>query len=249
MTLVQVVGFGMGPHHLTDEARAALAEADYVMAFRKGEGTDPLVEVRREICDLFGLELVEIADPERDRADPADYPGAVRAWHDARARAVAETIGSRAGVGAFLVWGDPSLYDSTLRLLDRVGALVPDLSWNVVAGISAPTLLAARHRIVLHEVGEPVHLTPARRLEGAIAAGQTNLLVMLGSASTFEAVAALPTWRIWWGANLGAPSERLVAGRVDEVLAEILSARAEAKAEAGWVMDSFLLRGPADVSV
>lgn len=247
MRRVRVVGIGMGPHHLTREASEALAGADFVLAARKGPD-DELLEVRRRICAEHGLELVEVPDPPRDRDDPADYPGAVRAWHQARTAAYADALGAHDGTAAFLVWGDPSLYDSTLRVVEGIADLVP-LDWDVVPGISAPQILAARHRIVLHEVGRPVHLTPARRLPDALAAGQRNVLVMLGSADSLTALgeASGPTdWRIWWGANLGAAGERLITGRVADVLPDLLDARAAARAEAGWVMDAFLLRAPDD---
>ena len=63
--------------------------------------------------------------PIRTRAKDGDYRQAVTDWHAARARGVGR--GHRAelgpsGVGAFLAWGDPSLYDSTLRILDVVAA-------------------------------------------------------------------------------------------------------------------------------
>ena len=73
-----------------------------------------------------------------------------------------------------------------------------------------------------------------------------------GAVSTAERLAAMfgsdrariePTgWRIWWGANLGLPSERLVYGPLAQAIAEIEAARTSAKAEAGWVMDVYLLR-------
>lgn len=243
MTHVHVVGLGMGPQHLTAEGAAALAGSDYVVAVRKDEH-DELLEVRRRVATDHGLDLVEVVDAERDRADPADYPGAVAAWHAARADAWARVLGARGGTATYLVWGDPSLYDSTLRVLDRAAERTP-LSWDVVPGISAPQVLAARHRVVLHEVGQPVHLTTARRLAEDVAAGQRNLVVMLGSGASLDGLAALPDWSIWWGANLGAPGERLVAGRVGDVLGSVHAARAAARAEAGWVMDCFLLRAPA----
>ena len=43
-------------------------------------------------------------------------------------------------------------------------------------------------------------------------------------------------------ANLGTPSEQLVAGRVGEVLGELAAARVRATEAAGWVMDAYLLR-------
>ena len=63
-------------------------------------------------------------------------------------------------------------------------------------------------------------------------AGAENILVML--TATFD-VAGLDDWQIWWGANLGTPSERLVAGRVADVADAITNARATAKAASGWV--------------
>ncbi len=240
VTHVHVVGFGMGPHHLTGEGAKALAAAGYALAVRKGDD-DELLEVRRRICAEHGLELVEVADPERDRDDPADYPGAVKAWHAARVDAYAGELAARGGTAAFLVWGDPSLYDSTLRVLDRLGERM-DLTWDVIPGISAPQVLAARHRIVLHEVGRPVHITTARRLPEAVADGQRNIVVMLGSERNLGSLQELRDWRIWWGANLGAAGERLVAGRVGDVLSDLRSAREAAREAAGWVMEACLLR-------
>ena len=242
MTHVLVVGFGMGPHHLTVEAIAALARADYALAVRKGSD-DELLEVRRHICREHDLELVEVPDPERDRDDPADYPSAVAQWHAARVDAYAHEIATRSGTAVFLVWGDSSLYDSTLRIIDQLADRM-EVTWEVIPGISAPQMLAARHRIVLHDVGQPIHLTTARRLGEALEAGQRNIVVMLGSQPSLDSLSTLGGWQIWWGANLGAAGERLVAGRVADVLPILQKARAEARTEAGWVMDSYLLRAP-----
>ena len=233
--MIRVVGFGMGPQHVTPEAAAALRASSYVVAAAKRDD-DPLLDVRRAVAGAHGLDVVVVPDPERDRDDPADYDGAVRDWHAARAAAWGAAIADRDGDPAFLVWGDPALYDSTIRVVETLGE-----PFEVVAGISAPQLLAARHRIVLHAVGAPVHLTTARRMRDDIAAGQTDLVVMLAPGVDLD---GLDDWTIWWGANLGTDSERLVAGRVDEVAAEIAVERAEAKAEAGWVMDLFRLRAP-----
>lgn len=238
---VRVLGIGMGPGQLTGEVAAALAEADYAVAAQKSE-SDPLLEVRREICAQYGLDLVAVPDPHRDRDQPADYPGAVADWHQARVSAYAEVLRARGGTAVFLVWGDPSLYDSTIRIVSRLGELL-DLEWDVLPGISAPQLLAARHRIVLHDVGAAVHITTGRQLREAIAAGQRNLVVMLNSRLD---LAGLDDWQIWWGANLGALGERLLAGRVGDVRERLDEAREAVRAEAGWVMDIFLLRAPGD---
>jgi len=229
----------MGPHHVTPEVADALRSVDYVIAAEKGED-DGLLAVRRVIAESYSVPIVSIPDPERDRDFPADSPGAVRAWHEGRVLAYEEVLRERGGTAAFLVWGDPSLYDSTIRIVEKLAARLP-IDYDVLPGISAPQLLAARHRMVLHSVGMPVHVTTARRLREAVSAGQTNIVVMLGARLDLE---GLGDWSIWWGANLGTDTEELVAGRTDDVLDVLDSARVRAKAAAGWVMDVYLLRAP-----
>jgi precorrin-6A synthase len=227
----------MGPQHVTPEVADALRSCDYVLAAEKRED-DGLLSVRRAIAAEHGVEVVAVPDPERDRADPVDYAKAVKDWHEARVAAYERVLRERGGTAAFLVWGDPSLYDSTIRVVDRLAERMP-LEYDVLPGISAPQLLAARHRIVLHPVGRPVHIPPGRRLREELPAGQTNLCVML--TGTLD-LAGLDDCSIWWGANLGTDSEELIAGRVADVLPSIEAARERAKTAAGWLMDVYLLR-------
>ena len=236
--MIRIIGIGCHPGQLTAEARAAIASCDYVIAADKGSSTgadDPLLALRRAICEDAGVPLVAVPDPARDRNDPAHYDAAVLDWHDARAAAYRAVIEQRPGTVGFLVWGDPAFYDSTIRVVDRLG-----MAYDVVPGISALSLLAARHRVVLHEVGRPVLVTTGRRLADEVAAGHDNLVVMLDGrlrASGLEG-----DWDIWWGANLGSPHEQLVAGRLAEVVERIEIARVRAKERDGWVMDTYLLR-------
>ncbi len=239
---VRILGIGMGPQHVTPEVAEALRSVSYVVAAEKSE-LDPLLDLRREICRRHGdLPIVAVRDPERDR-DPGDqYRTAVLDWHEQRAIAYEQVLASRAGDAAFLVWGDPSLYDSTIRIVESIRARgVLPVEYDVLPGISAPQLLAARHRIVLHDIGRPLHITTGRRLAEAVALGLDNIAVMLSARLD---LAGLDDWHIWWGANLGAPDEALVAGRVGDVRGELERTRASVKARAGWVMDVFLLRKP-----
>lgn len=237
---VRVLGIGMGPQHVTPEVAEALRGCDYVVAAAKGEH-DPLLEIRRAVCEQYGVELVAVPDPERDRdptgptSEHTGYRRAVRDWHSARVEAYRGVLARRGGTAGFLVWGDPSLYDSTLRVVSQITD-----DFDVLPGISAPQLLAARHRIVLHEVGQPVHLTTARRLREDVAAGQANLVVMLGAVPDLT---GWDDWHLWYGANLGAPGEQLLAGRVGELgEVSLRVAREHARAIDGWVMDLYLLR-------
>ncbi|WP_367650655.1 precorrin-6A synthase (deacetylating) [Nocardioides sp. zg-1308] len=241
---VRIVGIGCHPGQLTAEAREAIAGCDYVIAADKGPG-DPLLALRRAVCEDVGVELVAVPDPPRDRdagLDGAGYDGAVLDWHDARAAAYGSVIAQRPGAVGFLVWGDPAFYDSTIRVVDRLVDRL-GVAYDVVPGISALSLLAARHRVVLHEVGRPVLVTTGRRLADEVAAGHDNLVVMLdGRLQATLLPAEEGEWDIWWGANLGSPHEELVAGRLGEVAEEVRAARARAKDADGWVMDTYLLR-------
>lgn len=240
---VHIVGIGMGAHHVTPEAAEVLRDADYVIAAEKRDG-DALLAIRREIADAFDLPVVAVPDPSRDREAAGDggYVGAVAGWHAARVAAYEQVLAERQGTAAFLVWGDPAFYDSTIRIVEAIaerGAV--EVDYDVVPGISALQLLAARHRVVLHDVGQPLHLTTGRKLQEAVAAGQTNIAVMLNRGLELD---GLDDWTIWWGGNLGRPEEELVVGRVGDVRAELDDARARVKDAAGWVLDIFLVRAP-----
>ena len=243
MKRLRIVGIGPGGvDQLTLEAVHALREVDVFLVADKG--VDDLVALREQLLAAHApnARVIAVPDPERDRA-PNDYGRAVADWHEARAAAYEDVIAEipDAQVGGFLVWGDPSLYDSTIRVVERVlerGAV--DFEYDVVAGVSSVQLLAARHRIVLHRVGEPVVITTGRRLAEHAAKGDDNLVVMLDGH--LQCAALEGDWEIWWGANLGTPDEALVSGRLIDVLPEIRKSRNEARAARGWVMDVYLLR-------
>ena len=105
---------------------SAINAADLILIPRKGEEKSDLAELRREICArvLTGgtTRLVEFDLPARD-VDREDYRGGVDDWHDAVAAVWSREIGEHLGADgrvAFLIWGDPSLYDSSLRIARRL---------------------------------------------------------------------------------------------------------------------------------
>jgi len=238
-----VIGIGAGdPDYVTAQAIDALNDTQVFFAMDKGSQKDDLVALRRLICERFirepGYRFVELPDPPR--AKDGDYKQAVADWHAARAAVWADAISSEltpGGVGAFLAWGDPSLYDSTLRILEMVAQRV-EISYDVIPGITAIQALTARHRIPLNDIGEPVLITTGRRLAADGAAG--SVVVMLDGDCAFRSCP--PQTRIWWGAYLGTPDELLVSGTVGEVGETIVELRAEARAAHGWIMDTYLLR-------
>ncbi len=249
---VRLIGVGPGdPDQVTLEAVRAMREVAFFVVSDKsprGGMPDPLVNARERLLDRHldaSPVILQVEDPERERrpdrtASADDYAAVVASWHAARADAYEQALLDNDGDAGFLVWGDPAFYDSTIRVVEQVRAR-GNVAFviDVVPGISSLQLLAARHTIVLHEVGEPLHVTTGRRLREAVEAGQRNILVMLNREID---VAGLEDWHIWWGGNLGTPNEELVSGRVGDVLDQIEQARERARAAAGWVMDVYLIR-------
>jgi len=243
MRSIHVIGIGVGdPDFVTAQAIRALNDTQVFFAMDKREATSDLVELRREVCRRFisepGYRFVELPDPPR--AADGDYSRAVNDWHTARvlvwANAIENELGDD-GVGAFLAWGDPSLYDSTLRILDEVARRV-ELRYDVIPGITAVQALTARHRIPLNDIGEPVLITTGRQLRATGLSG--SAVVMLDGDCAF--LDCPPQTRIWWGAYLGTADELLVSGTVGEVGERISVMRADARARHGWIMDTYLLR-------
>ncbi|WP_328388453.1 precorrin-6A synthase (deacetylating) [Nocardia sp. NBC_00416] len=243
MRELYVIGIGAGdPDQVTMQAVRALRQVDVFFVIGKGAEKQELMAVRTAILAEHvdrPYRVVEIPDPPRDRT-PEDYRDTVRDWHERRSLLLEEAFAAAEGVGAILVWGDPALYDSTLRMVERVlarGAL--DFDYTMIPGVTSVHALAARHRTVLHRIGEPVHITTGRRLrEEGLGAGST--VVMLDADCAFTTTPG-DTF-IWWGAYLGMPDEALIAGRVGEVGGEIVHRRAQLRERKGWIMDIYLLR-------
>lgn len=250
---IYVIGIGAGdPEQLTLQAVRALGRAEVFFLLDKGEDKAGLVALREQILRRYAPHphrMVVARDPERDRtAGGGAYAPAVDEWRRRRAdiyqRLIAEELADD-GCGAFLVWGDPALYDSTLAILEEVHARGgTDFDWTVVPGISSVATLAARHRTGLNQVGRPVQITTGRRLaaDGALPDGVDDVVVMLDARQAFGALADQGL-HIYWGAYLGTPDEILLAGPLDDALADrIRTVRAEARARKGWIMDTYLLR-------
>jgi len=241
-----VIGIGAGdPDHLTLQAAKAIGRTDVFFLLDKGEAKASMIDLRERLMRAYGRpgrRVAEGRDPDRDRR-PSDYEGTIADWRHRRS-AVTEALiadhlkdGER---GAFLVWGDPSLYDSTIAILDEILARGETLfEYEVIPGISSVSALAAKHRIGLNRVGRPFQVTTGRRLAEGWPDGVDDLVVMLDAQQAF---AAHPEADIYWGAYVGTPDEILRSGPVGAVADEIREVRAEARERHGWIMDTYLLR-------
>ncbi|MGY0237115.1 precorrin-6A synthase (deacetylating) [Longispora urticae] len=250
MKKILVIGIGAGdPDHLTFQAAKAIGRTDVFFVLDKGEDKHDLVRLREQLLAAHAQgshRVVEAGDPARDRTTPA-YAEAVRDWRSRRAdlfeRLIAEELAD-GQTGAFLVWGDPGLYDSTLAALDDI--LTRDrtaLDYTVIPGITCVAALTAAHGIALNRIGRPVQITPGRRLAAdGVPDGIDDLVVMLDAGCAFAELPDAADFDIYWGAYLGTADEILVHGPVVEVADRIRELRAVARATKGWIMDTYLLR-------
>lgn len=249
MRKLLIIGVGAGdPEHVTVQAIRALNEVDVFFVIDKGHETEDLVRLRREICERYiedgTYRIIEVPDPARERTAAA-YSSAVEDWRRRRAevweRLIRDELDEE-GCGAFLVWGDPSLYDSTLAILDQILARgTVAFEHEVVPGISSVHALTARHRTSLNRVGGAVQITTGRRLAEGFPDGVDDVVVMLDADCSFKQVAD-DGIEIYWGAYLGTEDEILVSGALHEVAGEIERLRREARERKGWIMDAYLLR-------
>ncbi len=233
MKKILVIGIGAGnPDYVTIQAINALNQVDVFFIMDKGTAKHKLIDLRREICERYitdenngsakSYRFVEAPIPERVRGD-IEYRAAVIDLNNEKQALFEHFIGSElkeGECGAFLVWGDPSLYDSTIRILDSIldgNRLV--FEFEVIPGITSVQALTARHRIPLNRIGHSVEITTGRKLAAGLTAKSYTKLVMLDAENTFNKI-AYDDVEIYWGAYLGMPDEILISGKLDDVAEE-----------------------------
>ncbi len=240
-----LIGIGTGnPEHLTLQAIRAINAQDLILIPQKGEGKADLAELRRAICDEVltnaATRIVEFDLPVRDEAT-AEYRQRVDDWHDAIALAWQDAMDAHpeATNVALLVWGDPSLYDSTLRIAAR---LDPAATLEVIPGITSQQALTAAHAIPVNDIGAPFIVTTGRRLrDDGWPVGVETIVVMLDGGCAFQTLAPEDV-HIWWGGYVGMKEQILCEGPLAEVSDRIIAMRAEARKAHGWIMDIYILR-------
>ena len=252
MRKILIIGIGAGdPEHMTLQAIAAMRKANVVFMPDKGEAKVALRDARVQICERFldptGYRIDRIIMPVR--ADAArDYEGVVADWHRAITMLYADAV-RRMGedeTAAILVWGDPALYDSTLRIVETMRADGLAFEHDVIPGISSVQALAAKHRIALNRIGQPIMITTGRRLAAGFPPDADTVVVMLDGEQSFAHLDD-PDLEIFWGAYLGTVLEMLVAGRLADVKDEIAAKREAGRRDNGWIMDIYLLRRPSSI--
>lgn len=250
MKKILIIGIGAGdPDYLTVQAVKALNRVDVFFLMDKGPAKTKLRALREEICRRHiepnhAHRFVEAPSPPRD-TQPVDYRASVDELNAAKQavfeRMIADEMedGETAGI---LVWGDPMLYDSTIRNVEALAATGRhEIDYEVIPGITAVQALAARHRIPLNRIAEPVALTTGRKLAEGFPHDIDSVAVLLDGEDTYRRFVD-QDMEIYWGAYLGTPDEILISGKITDVAAEIHRRRHEAQQRNGWIMDTYLMR-------
>jgi precorrin-6A synthase len=251
MRKLYIIGIGPGnPEQVTIQAIKAMNQVDVFFLTSKGDTKSDLTQFRKEICERYidepSYRTIEIVDLGRDSAIDS-YISRVEAWHEQRALTYEDLIKNELQedeCGAFLTWGDPSLYDSTLRVIDQIISRDQvHFDYEVIPGITSIQALAARHKIILNGIGESICITTGRQLSDDLVSNTENVVVMLDGKCSLKDLINKEV-EIFWGAYVGSEKEVLLSGRLAETLESIETARSAAREKNGWVMDTYLLRNP-----
>ena len=237
-----LIGIGTGSaQHVTIEGQEAIRQTPFVLIPNKGDDKAALIDLRMKVLDACGFngEIIPFDYPARDSHLP--YFERVKRWHQEISKRWKAAVSSVQGDGkvALLVWGDPSLYDSTIRIAKY---LVPIPRLRVIPGITAIQALTAAHGITLNSVAGSVKITTGRRLrsEGWPDSVDT-VVVMLDGETHFIEYNKLDL-KIWWGAYLGSTEQVIFQGKLPAHSKLIMAKRRELRARNGWIMDTYLLR-------
>ena len=251
MKRLLVIGIGAGnPDYITMQAVKALNRVDVFFLMDKGQSKDKLIDLRRDICERYITDhryrFAEAHSPERERGE-VDYTASVDDLNRAKQQTFERLIDDELAdgqCGGFLVWGDPALYDSTVRILQAILASGHcQFEFEVIPGITSVQALAAQHKVPLNTIGRSIEITTGRRLAAGQVSDTDSLVVMLDAEDSYHHVAD-PETEIYWGAYLGTPDEILISGKLGEVADEIERVRKAARLAHGWIMDTYLLRKP-----
>ncbi len=250
MNKIYLIGVGPGePHYLTVQAINTMKKVDvFFLLEKEGKGYKDFLKIRKRVLERYlksGKYRIVVAKiPERKKGGKL-YEAEVEAWRQKKAEIITELIKNElkdGEAGAFLIWGDPALYDGHLEILQHIlkkGAI--NFEYEVIPGITSIQVLTAKHKIPLNRIGEPIVITTGRKLKEYSIDDVTNAIVLLDSYSTFKHFQDANI-DIYWGSYLGTEDEILISGKLKDVIDDIKKLKREAKKKKGWLMDTYILR-------
>jgi len=239
---VYIVGIGPGdPKYLTLEAVEIIKRLKtFILPEKKGK-KEELTLVREEIIKFCKGEdrdyrVIRIEFPERRKGGA--YKDEVKKWRDAKVKMLVSAL-EDAEEACFLVIGDPSLYDGHIEIFKKVKEYIP-LKIEIIPGISALSLLSAKHSISLTKIAESLLITTPRGLR-KLKHISMNTLVFLDNYETFKLFKEDKNLKIYWGAYLGSDKEVLHSGNLSQCWQDIVNLRRKLREENGYIMEIYLL--------
>ncbi|PKL50560.1 MAG: precorrin-6A synthase (deacetylating) [Nitrospira bacterium HGW-Nitrospira-1] len=250
MKKIYLIGIGPGnPDYLTVQAINTMKKVDVFFLLEKdGQKGKELLDIRKEILEKYlnsGAYRVVTAKIPKRKKGSRPYVEEIKVWRQETAAVIAGLIKNKMKEGensALLVWGDPSLYDGHLEMLQHILKRgIINFEYEVIPGITSVQVLAARHKIPLNRIGEPIVITTGRKLKEYSTDEVINAIVLLDSCSAFKRFHGADI-DIYWGGYLGTGDEILVSGKLKDIIGDIKKIRSEAKKKKGWLMDAYILR-------
>ncbi|GAB4423460.1 MAG: precorrin-6A synthase (deacetylating) [Thermodesulfovibrionales bacterium] len=253
MKKIYLIGIGTGnPEHLTIQAINALKMVNvFFILEKKSEKNEDLVKLRKEILqrylpdEKYRVVVANIPERKKGGRELEVYKERVTSWRRQKAEIISNLINNEITdeeTGAILIWGDPSLYDGHIEILDYI--LKKDMAkfqYDVIPGITSMQVLTAKHKIPLNYIAESIQITTGRRLKESQPDDVKNVVVLLDNYLTYRNFSDTDL-NIYWGAYLGTEKEILISGKLNEVINEIIKTRNEAKKKNGWIMETYILR-------
>lgn len=249
MKKIYLIGIGPGsPEYLTIHAINAMKKTNVFFLLEKEEECEELIEIRKKIIERYlgkgNYRIVASEIPKRKKGGKA-YKDNVETWRLQKAEVMHKLIEQEMKdneVGAFLIWGEPSLYDGSIEIFQHIlEHRTADFEYEIIPGISSIQVLAQRHKIPLNRIGETITITTGRRLKEFTPADIKNVAVVVDPFSAFRYFNDEDLY-IYWGAYLGTDDEILVSGKLKDVAKDIEKIKIDARKKKGWIMDTYILR-------
>ncbi|MBA4374530.1 MAG: precorrin-2 C(20)-methyltransferase [Thermodesulfovibrio sp.] len=160
-----VLGVGPGdPELMTLKSVRILGQVATVFVPKgREEGSSLALSIVEKAVDLSGKEIIEAYFPMKKTRGSAVQNDLDAQWQDT-VKAVMERLNSGIDV-AFITLGDPTIYSTFFYLHARLLDLNPDISIELVPGVSSITASAARSGTYLGIANDRVAILPANYTE------------------------------------------------------------------------------------
>ena len=156
-----VIGVGPGdPELMTLKAVRILREVSCICVPKgREEGSSLALSIAERAVSLEGKEIIAHFPMKKTRSQENDVCKLDTKWHE-----TVENVLSRLSKGidvAFITIGDPSIYSTFFYLYDRLLELDPELTIEMVPGVSSINAAASRAGISLGLADEKIAILPA----------------------------------------------------------------------------------------